>query len=278
MSVLKNKRRTSKIEYEKNFLGFYEYMMNLIDHIPRRWQKPLGAPMKEALNQMYDDVLMVSEMYIEKERSKTRFIQCRKVIEELTSFQEWICLYWNLSDGRNGIKWADADRRKYMSIYLNKEIYLLAGVMVKLDQNRKFGAIEVSYLRPFMRRDIEGIVFLQKLYELNNLVYTKSIRIPLAQRDEEVALACKYIRNAFYCAHTANSTLPSTKREYERRRKLFAEAISDMYRLNRPMMKLFMVHLFSNEDMETITGLVNDITRILQEIQKTDKERFKDLL
>lgn len=39
MSVLKNKRRTSKIEYEKNFLGFYEYMMNLIDHMPKRWAK-----------------------------------------------------------------------------------------------------------------------------------------------------------------------------------------------------------------------------------------------
>lgn len=96
MSVLKNKRRTSKIEYEKNFLGFYEYMMNLIDHIPKRWQKPLGAPMKEALNQMYDDVLLVSEMYIEKEQSKTRYLQCRKVIEELTaddvyaSIQSWI--------------------------------------------------------------------------------------------------------------------------------------------------------------------------------------------
>ena len=43
MSVLKNKRRTSKIEYEKNFLGLYEYMMNLIDHIPKRWQRPHKA-------------------------------------------------------------------------------------------------------------------------------------------------------------------------------------------------------------------------------------------
>ena len=277
MSVLKNKRRTSKIEYEKNFLGFYEYMMNLIDHMPKRWFKPLGAPMKEALNRMYDDVLLVSEMYIEQEQNKKRYLQCRKVVEELTAFQELVCLYWNLSDGRNGIKWADADRRKYMSIYLNKEIYLLAGVMVKLDQQKKFGAIEVSYLRPFVRRDIEGIMFLQKLYELNNLVYTKSIRIPLAQRDEEVSLACRYIRDAFYCAYAANNILPQTKKEYDRRRRLFGEAISDLYRLNRPMLKLFMVHLFSNEDMEKITTLVNESTKYLQGVQASDKERFGGL-
>lgn len=47
MSVLKNKRRTSKIEYERNFLGFYEYMNGRIDNMPRRWMKPLGLPMKE---------------------------------------------------------------------------------------------------------------------------------------------------------------------------------------------------------------------------------------
>lgn len=277
MSVLKNKRRTSKIEYEKNFLGFYEYMMNLIDHIPKRWSKPLGAPMKEALNRMYDDVLLVSEMYIEQEQNKKRYLQCRKVVEELTAFQELVCLYWNLSDGRNGIKWADADRRRYMSIYLNKEIYLMAGLMIKLDHQKKFGAIEVSYLKPFQKKDIDGVVFLQKLYELNELVYTKSIRIPLAIRDEEVTLACRYIRNAFYSAYTANSTIPSTKREYERRRKLFGEAISDMYRLNRPMTKLFMVHMFSNEDMETITDLVAESTKLLQAVQNTDKELYSGL-
>lgn len=98
MSVLKNKRRTSKIEYEKNFLGLYEYMMNLIDHIPRRWQRPLGAPMKEALNQMYDDVLMVSEMYIEKERSKTRFTHAR-VASSYHAVKAMLALYDMMYEG-----------------------------------------------------------------------------------------------------------------------------------------------------------------------------------
>lgn len=278
MSVLKNKRRTSKIEYERNFIGFYEYMNGRIDNMPRRWMKPLGLPMKEALNQMYDDVLLVSEMYIDKEPAKKRYMQCRKVIEELTAFQEWIYLYWILSDGRNGIKWADADRRKYMSICLNKEIYLMGGVMHRLDPKMKFGHLEVMYMKPFTRKDIEDVVFLEKLYELNELVYPKCIRIPLAERDEEASLACKYIRNAFFCAYSANLIYPSTKGEYGHRHRLFSEAISDLYRLNRPMVKMFMVHLFSNEDMETITQLVNEATRLLQGMQKSDKERFASLI
>lgn len=278
MSVLKNKRRTSKIEYERNFLGFYEYMNGRIDNMPRRWMKPLGLPMKEALNQMYDDVLLVSEMYIDKEPAKKRYMQCRKVIEELTAFQEWIYLYWILSDGRNGIKWADADRRKYMSICLNKEIYLMGGVMHRLDPKMKFGRLEVMYMKPFTRKDIEEIQFLEKLYQLNELIYPKYIRIPLAERDEEASLACKYIRNAFFCAYSANLIYPSTKGEYGHRHRLFSEAISDLYRLNRPMVKMFMVHLFSNEDMETITQLVNEATRLLQGMQKSDKERFASLI
>lgn len=278
MSVLKNKRRTSKIEYERNFLGFYEYMNGRIDNMPRRWMKPLGLPMKEALNQMYDDVLLVSEMYIDKDSAKKRYMQCRKVIEELTAFQEWIYLYWILSDGRNGIKWADADRRKYMSICLNKEIYLMGGVMHRLDPKMKFGRLEVMYMKPFTRKDIEEIQFLEKLYQLNELIYPKYIRIPLAERDEEASLACKYIRNAFFCAYSANLIYPSTKGEYGHRHRLFSEAISDLYRLNRPMVKMFMVHLFSNEDMETITQLVNEATRLLQGMQKSDKERFASLI
>lgn len=278
MSVLKNKRRTSVIEYERNFLGFYEYMNGRIDNMPRRWMKPLGLPMKEALNQMYDDVLLVSEMYIDKDSAKKRYMQCRKVIEELTAFQEWIYLYWILSDGRNGIKWADADRRKYMSICLNKEIYLMGGVMHRLDPKMKFGRLEVMYMKPFTRKDIEEIQFLEKLYQLNELIYPKYIRIPLAERDEEASLACKYIRNAFFCAYSANLIYPSTKGEYGHRHRLFSEAISDLYRLNRPMVKMFMVHLFSNEDMETITQLVNEATRLLQGMQKSDKERFASLI
>ena len=277
MSVLKNKRRTSKIEYEKNFLAFYEYMTGRIDHMPRRWMRPLGFPMKEALNQIYDDVLLVSEMYIDKDPAKKRYMQCKKVIEELTAFQEWIYLYWNLSDVRNGIKWADANRRKFMSLSVNKEIYLLGGVMHRLDPKMKFGRLEVNYMKPFTRKDIEDVQFLEKLYELNELVYPKCIRIPLAERDEEARLACKYIRNAFYCAYSANSSIPSTKGEYSTRRRLFGEAISDLYRLNRPMVKMFMVHLFSNEDMEKITQLVNEATRLLQGVQKSDKDRFSAL-
>lgn len=278
MSVLKNKRRTSKIEYERNFIGFYEYMNGRIDHMPRRWMKPLGLPMKEALNQMYDDVLLVSEMYIEGDSARKRYMQCKRVVEELTAFQEWIYLYWIISDGRNGIKWADSDRRKYMSIYLNKEIYLLGGVMHRLDPQKKLARPEVLYMKPFTKKDIEGVLFLEKLYALNDLVYPKSIRIPMAERDEEVRLACKYIRNAFFCAYSANSLIPSSKGEYSYRRKMFGEAISDLYRLNRPMVKLFMVHMFSDEDMETITQLVNEATRLLQGVQNSDKERFAALI
>lgn len=276
MSVLKNKQRTSKIEYERNFLGLYEYMNGKIDHMPRRWLKPLGLPMKEELNQIYDDVLLVSEMYIEKDPARKRYMQCKKVIEELVAFQEWVYLYWIISDGRNGIKWVDAGKREYMSEYVNKEIRLIGGVMHRLDPKMKFGRVKVLYMKPFTLKDIEGVDFLEKLYKLNNMVYPKSIRIPLAQRDEDVRLAAKYIRNAFFCAYNGNF-IPTTKKEYDKRRQLFGAAISDLYRLNRPMVKTFMSHLFSDDDSETITQLAKESVKILQTLQESDKERFADL-
>jgi len=277
MTILKNKRRTSRIEYERTFLSLYEYMTGLIDTFPRRYMQPLGKPMKMLLNEIYDDVTKISDMYVEKEENKARYLACRKAVDGLISLQSWIYLYWILSDGRNGLKWVTEDRRKFMSAYVNKEIYLLAGVMYGLDKQHKYSEIEVQYMYKFMPWDAKKTHFLEKLYELNSLVYPKTIRIPLAQRDEEVSLACRYIRDAFYCAYAANNILPQTKKEYDRRRRLFGEAISDLYRLNRPMLKLFMVHLFSNEDMEKITTLVNESTKYLQGVQASDKERFGGL-
>lgn len=277
MSVLKNKRRTSKIEYERNFIGLYEYMMNLLDHMPKRYAGILGRPMKERLNDMYDKVANISDMYIEKESWKERYKLCSETIKDIEAFAEWVYLYWILSDGRNGIKKADDQKRDFMAKMFNRLIYLIAGVMSKLDDKKKLGRIEVQYMKKFNAKELEGIVFLEKLYELNKLVYPKVIRIPLAQRDEEASLACKYLRNAFYCAYSGNLIFPEDKKQYDKRKRLIGEAISDMYRIDRPMLKLFMVHLFSDEDMERITALINESTRHLLALQASDKERFGSL-
>lgn len=277
MSVLKNKRRTSKIEYERNFIGLYEYMMNLLDHMPKRYAGILGRPMKERLNDMYDKVANISDMYIEKESWKERYKLCSETIKDIEAFAEWVYLYWILSDGRNGIKKADDQKRDFMAKMFNRQIYLIAGVMSKLDDKKKLGRIEVQYMKKFNAKELEGIVFLEKLYELNKLVYPKVIRIPLAQRDEEASLACKYLWNAFYCAYSGNLIFPEDKKQYDKRKRLIGEAISDMYRIDRPMLKLFMVHLFSDEDMERITALINESTRHLLALQASDKERFGSL-
>ena len=278
MAVLKNKRRQSQIEYERNYLGTYDYMRELIDRWPKRYMQILGEPMKDRLNQIYEKITRITDMYIEKVPVKKRYELCRETIGALEELQEWVYLYWIMSDGRNGIRPADAGRRDFMSKCINRQIYLLAGVMKYLDGKGKFGKIEVQYMTPFLKKDIEGIKFLELLYELNQLVYPKVIRIPLAMRDEEVAIACRYIRNAFYCAYTANKNIPATKRQYEKRRRYMREAISDMYRLDRPMLKLFMVHMFSDVDMTRITELITDSTKCLQGVYKSDEKQFVYLL
>ena len=253
-------------------------MTNLIDHLPRRWQRPLGEPMKYQLNEMYDKVMQITDMYIEKDPAKERYQVCESTVRQLEKFAEWIYLYWIIAGARNSIKPADDKKRDFMCKMFNRQIYLLAKVMDRLDTKRKYGEIKVTYKKPFNVESIKGIVFLEKLYALNELVYPKTIRIPEAKRDEEVTIACRYIRNAFYTAYTANCIMPMDADGYKKRKRLFGEAVSDLYRLDRPMLKLFMVHLFSDEDMEEITNLINDSTKILQAVQNTDKERFGHLL
>ena len=277
MTVLKNKQNTSALEYERNFMGLYDYMKNLIDGFPRRWQKPLGKPMKDDLNGIYDRITKITDMYVEKEAPRVRYKLCEETVRALEDYAKWIYLYWIISEGRNGIKPAPLRKREFMAKMFNREIYLLAGVMSFLDKKKKHGPITVHYMKEFHPDDIKGVEFLEKLAELNSLVYPKSIRIPEAERDEEVAIACRLIRDAFYNAYEGNKEPVFDKESYTRRRRYLGNAISELYRVNRPMVKMFMVHLFSNEDMTTITNLINDSLKLLQSIQEADKERYGNL-
>ena len=164
-----------------------------------------------------------------------------------------------------------------MAKMFNREIYLLAGVMRFIDRKKRYGPISVHYMKEFHPDDIKGVVFLEKLSELNSMVYPKSIRIPEAERDEEMTLACRLIRDAFYNAYEGNREQAFDKESYARRRRYLGAAISQLYRLNRPMLKMFMVHMFSNEDMTKITNLINDSLKLLQGLQEADKERYGNL-
>lgn len=277
MTVLKNKQNTSALEYERNFMGLYDYMKNLIDGFPRRWQKPLGKPMKEDLNEIYDRITKITDMYVEKEGPKVRYKLCEETICALEDYAKWIYLYWIISEGRNGIKPAPIRKREFMAKMFNREIYLLAGVMRFIDRKKRYGPISVHYMKEFHPDDIKGVVFLEKLSELNSMVYPKSIRIPEAERDEEMTLACRLIRDAFYNAYEGNREQAFDKESYARRRRYLGAAISQLYRLNRPMLKMFMVHMFSNEDMTKITNLINDSLKLLQGLQEADKERYGNL-
>lgn len=267
MSILKNKRTLSPLEYERRYMELYDYMTDRLSRLPRRYQAILGSPMREELGHIYDEVVSISDMYVEGSKAAERKKLCRAVVRDLEKFGAWVYLLWILSDGDNGIKPIEPRQRDYMTGLINQELHLLAGV----------GSIEgVTEMRSFRKTDVEKLDALKKLYELNGLVYPKIIRIPLAERDEEAALACRYIRDAFYCAWVANGERADNAKAAAKRRKYLGEAISDLYRADRPMVKMFMVGLFSAADMEKITFLINDSTKLLQGLLNSERERVSD--
>ena len=190
MSILKNKRTLSPLEYERRYMELYDYMTDRLNRLPRRYQAILGGPMREELGRIYDEVISISDMYVEGSKAAERKKLCRAAVKDLEKFGAWVYLLWVLSDGDNGIKPIEPRQRDYMAGLINRELRLLAGV----------GSVEgVTEMRSFKKSDIEKLDALKKLHELNGLIYPKIIRIPLAERDEEAALACRYIRDAFYC-------------------------------------------------------------------------------
>ena len=237
--------------------------------------KPLGDPMIGILNEAYETVLNISELYFgsKTEKSKARLASCVHVLDLLADLEKHLYVYWILSARKNQIKRVDERQRQFCVELINREKALIVGVAKRIDPK---SALDANMMTMYWKHDTNGVLFLEKLQRLVEIFYPRCIRLKRSWRDEEVVLASRFIRDAFYCAYRGNK-YPENKKQYEYRKKMFSQAISDMYKMDRPLTKLFMAGLFSNEEMQEISDTVLDVTKILCELQNTDKKRFSDL-
>lgn len=161
---------------------------------------------------------------------------------------------------------------------VNKEVLYIIGVMRKLDAHFEFVDIREYSMKAFRDYDIESVIFLSKLQKLNRIFYIRAVRTSRRFKDEEVSLALRYMRDAFSNAYNANNIFPENSKDYEKRKRYLSHAISDLYKLNRPLIKLFAsTDYFSNDVREEISELVNDSTKLLQALQASDIQRFSNL-
>lgn len=275
MSVRVNDRHLSDIEYENTFSIFNKYISDKLRHLPKRYRHFLGKPFNETLNEIYGDIIKMTTLYLNgKSTSVERYRLGISILKKLDSIKSLSYTMWNLSsDRKNEIKYIKESSRKFWVDSLNKEVGLLVGVIKKCNGYKKNG-VEVSFMKSFTYTQIKEIVFLNKLAQLQRIVYKIAIQTSKDYKDAQVEMLVKLSRSAFYNAVEGNAVFIEDKTSYKKRKRLFSDAIGDLYAMSRPIRELSCFDMISEKDLEEMCNLITDSIRLIRAIKNSDEEKY----
>ena len=275
MSVRVNDRHLSDIEYENTFSIFNKYISDKLRHLPKRYRHFLGKPFNETLNEIYGDIIKMTTLYLNgKSTSVERYRLGISILKKLDSIKSLSYTMWNLSsDRKNEIKYIKESSRKFWVDSINKEVGLLVGVIKKCNGYKKNG-VEVSFMKSFTYTQIKEIVFLNKLAQLQRIVYKIAIQTSKDYKDAQVEMLVKLSRSAFYNAVEGNAVFIEDETSYKKRKRLFSDAIGDLYAMSRPIRELSCFDMISEKDLEEMCNLITDSIRLIRAIKNSDEEKY----
>lgn len=275
MSVRVNDRHLSDIEYENTFSIFNQYISNKLRNLPKRYRHFLGEPFNNILNEIYEDIMKMTSLYLDgKPTSIERYRLGIGILKKIEIVKSLSYTMWNLSsDRKNEIKFIKQKSREFWTESLNKEIGLLSGVIKKCNGYKKNG-VEVSFMKSFTYTQIKEIVFLNKLAQLQRIVYKIAIQTSKDYKYAQVEMLVKLSRSAFYNAVEGNAVFIEDETSYKKRKRLFSDAIGDLYAMSRPIRELSCFDMISEKDLEEMCNLITDSIRLIGAIKNSDEEKY----
>ena len=275
MSVRVNDRHLSDIEYENTFSIFNQYISNKLRNLPKRYRHFLGEPFNNILNEIYEDIMKMTSLYLDgKPTSIERYRLGIGILKKIEIVKSLSYTMWNLSsDRKNEIKFIKQKSREFWTESLNKETGLLSGVIKKCNGYKKNG-VEVSFMKSFTYTQIKEIVFLNKLAQLQRIVYKIAIQTSKDYKDAQVEMLVKLSRSAFYNAVEGNAVFIEDETSYKKRKRLFSDAIGDLYAMSRPIRELSCFDMISEKDLEEMCNLITDSIRLIRAIKNSDEEKY----
>ena len=264
MSVRVNDRHLSDIEYENTFSIFNQYISNKLRNLPKRYRHFLGEPFNDILNEIYEDIMKMTSLYLDgKPSSIERYRLGVGILKKFEIVKSLSYTMWNLSsDRKNEIKFIKQKSREFW-----------AELLKKCNGYKKNG-VEVSFMKSFTYTQIKEIVFLNKLAQLQRIAYKVAIQTSKDYKDAQVEMLVKLSRSAFYNAVEANAVFIEDETSYKKRKRLFSDAIGDLYAMSRPIRELSCFDMISEKDLEEMCNLITDSIRLIRAIKNSDEDKF----
>lgn len=277
MSVRVNDRHISDIEYENTFSKLNQYLIDKLKRLPKRYRHFLRDPFNHALMEGYKEIMnMTNEFLQNKKQGVNRYRSCVKILNHLEQIISFSYTYWNLSGiNNNEIKYVTSKQRQYWTAFVNKEIVLIEGVMDKCrkDESLKFNTPRMN---AYKGSDFKNITFLNKLSELERIIYQRALHTNQDYRDVQMETLVELSRAALFNACEANRIFVNKDEKlFAKRKKYFSECVRCLMSMNRPIKELAFDHVFSEKELKKISTLCTESLSIVKSVKASDLERFK---
>lgn len=268
MSVLKNKRNLSPYEYELSFNELYKYCRIQFAKIPKRRRSTLLNPLQDVIQRIHTNIMELSTGYVPyNTRAQWRYDLINQILYDIGTLQKPLFCYYNVLS-------VETKHMRQISVLANNLVALLEGMRSKSEFYNNNEVDEVKRIMYYKAEDISRVKFLSKMSELHQYVHGKAIYLQKSTLGYEAKLLLELVNNAWYHCLMANQKIPTTKLEYQYRRRHISDAISCLHKLNRPMLSVFCMAEYSNNVMKEWSALLTTEIRLLQALQSSDKKRF----
>lgn len=265
MSVLRSKRNLAPTEFENAFANLYHYSIEQTTKISKRKHKWLCTNIDRCMNELYRDLMWINESYNPNKTvmQQDKMAVAQNAANKLNLLAKPLIVLWNI----------EGYDMKHMTTWYN-QINIVLLLLNKMHDGKKVD----NQIMVLDKVAINKMKFLKNMSELHRYTYGKVIHAKSAYDSTHGSLLIQLVDDAFYNICLANKTMPKTKSEYEDRRKLISNAISDLKQMNRSLTFYFNLMQYSERVMIEWSEMLSEELKMLYGLQKSDKKRFKDLI
>lgn len=271
MSILKNKRNVSKYEYEHSFDVAYKHICQCMNTVPNRLKRWLNVPINNKLNRIYSDIMELRTNYFPSNEKEVNSLNTlNSSIDGILSLQLNFYSFWNVMEYE--------DRKKnYWCELFNKDLALLRGLRRKNPLYNQDDYNEEARIMYYKNEDIRKVKFLSNMSDLHKYTHKKIAHAKQLYSDRECAMLSDFVDIAWYSCIEANRKIPKNIKEFKKRSKHISNAISNLKKMEIPMVSMFNLMGYSEAILREWSDLFCDTLKSLYGIRKSDNKRFSNL-
>lgn len=264
VSVIRSQRNLSSYEYENSTANLYNFSRRYTERIPKRRRRWLAYNIESAMNRLYLDAQRITEYYNKDSNAVHEYKRttAKSCIQQMLDLEKSLMVLWNVQryETKKMAAWVE----------LANHVIAMFGKVADVDvSNAKLSMLDW--------KAINEMRFLKVMSELHRYIHGKIVHEKMIYDNSIGASMASVADDAFYSVMKANMRYPTTKAEYEKRKKLMSEAISLLHMLNRSMISYFNLMQCSERVMREWSDLLIEELNLLYAVQASDKKRFGKL-